>query len=159
MPVWPLISTTLPCTIFCSLHNVSNLFFPWGSLSFDNSPFSVVGIWHPCLRSGSAFSARLLRPSVVWAAGAASLHFRKPDCSLCKGIPVFLLLRWVTGHTYHHYTSIAPCSATCQQWGVLDETATGSCTDLAKDSPKFYPLEYLFGLLKLIPPPYTWIKL
>lgn len=43
--------------------------------------------------------------------------------------------------------------------GVSDETITGSCADLAKDSPKFYPLDYLFGLLKLILPPYTCIKL
>lgn len=159
MPIWPLISTALPCTISCSLHNISNLLFPWDSLSLDNSPFLGLGIWHPCLRSGAAFSAWLLCPSVVWAAGAASLHFRKPDCSLCKRIPVFLLLRCITGPMHQHYSSIAPCSATCQQWGVSDETTTGSCTDLAKHSPKFYPLEYFFGLLKLIPPPYTWIKL
>lgn len=43
--------------------------------------------------------------------------------------------------------------------GVSDGTARGSCTDLAKDSPKFYPLEYFFGLLKLTLPLYTWIKL
>lgn len=41
---------------------------------------------------------------------------------------------------------------------VSNKTATGSCADLAKDSLKLCPLEYLFGLLKILPP-CTWIKI
>lgn len=74
---------------------------------------------------------------------------------------VFLLLRWIVGPMHWHYTSTAPCSATsCQQWQQF-QTKQPQVAALIWQKIhllKLCPLEYLFGLLKILPP-CTWIKI